>query len=93
MGKAGRVSHLTRPNSHDESFFSVSIGEATGLLLCSCAVDDGTGDNVLDSDSSADGDDTDATVASVNPEGTLLSMRTMEIPSFPPADVEGRGRT
>jgi hypothetical protein len=83
------------PNNHDVTFFSGIFGELmmVDLLLCSCVVDDGTGDDDLGSDASADGDDTDATVAAVSPGGTLLSMRTMEIPSFPPVDVEGGGRT
>lgn len=95
MGRAGRVSHLTRPNNQDVTFFSASFGEPViaDLLLWSGAFDEGTGDDVLRSDSSADGDDTDATVAAVSPEGGLLSMRTMEIPSFPRIDVEGGGRT
>jgi hypothetical protein len=94
VGRAGRVSHLTRPNNQDVTFFSASFGELViaDLLLWSGAFDEGTGDDVLRFDSSADGDDTGATAA-VSPEGALLSMRTMEIPSFPPIDVEGGGRT
>lgn len=95
MGRAGRVSHLTRPNNQDVTFFSASFGVLViaDLLLWSGAFDEGTGDDVLRSDSSADGDDTGATAAAVSPEDALLSMRTMEIPSFPPIDVEGGGRT
>ena len=52
------------------SLFSASFGElvTVNLLLCSWAVDDDTDDDILGS--SADGDDTDATVAAGSPEGT-----------------------
>lgn len=95
MGRAGSVSHLTSPNNQDVTFFSASFGELlmVDLLLCSWVFDDGPDDDILGSNASADGDDTDATVAAVSPEDTLVSMRTMEIPSLPPVDLEDGGRT